>query len=272
MMKTRTMLAVAVMAGTIGSGFAYAQAGSPSGNQQGSEAPLYDPAQLPAFKGKVAQYDVTPRGDVDGLILEDGTEVHLPPHLSTQLVATVRPGDAVTIHGLKARALKLVEAMSVTQDASGHGVVVDAAPHGGFGHHGPMHGPFGPGRDGGPGDRHDITVQGMVKMQLHGPRGEVNGVLLDNGAIIHLPPPEAERLAAQLAVGKTVAARGDGSKSVLGTSVAAHALGDGTGTLKEIAPPPFGPWGHREHGPHGRPGPDGGPDAGPHGDQPPAGQ
>ena len=30
-------------------------------------------------KGKVAQYSMTPRGAVDGLILADGTEAYLPP-------------------------------------------------------------------------------------------------------------------------------------------------------------------------------------------------
>ena len=49
-------------------------------------AASYDPGQLPPIEGKVAEYSLTPRGDVDGLILADGTEVHLPPHLGTQLV------------------------------------------------------------------------------------------------------------------------------------------------------------------------------------------
>src|ERR1700710_1143748 len=60
-----------------------------------------DPSTMPEFHGKVVQYDVTPRGDVDGLILADGTEVHFPPHLGTRVVATVRPGDDVTIRGEK---------------------------------------------------------------------------------------------------------------------------------------------------------------------------
>ena len=93
----------------------------------GATAPTYDPQQLPAIKGRVAQYSLTPRGDVDGLILDDGTEVHLPPHLGAQLTATVKPGDAVTVHGLKARALPLVQAMQVTNDASGQSVT-DAGP------------------------------------------------------------------------------------------------------------------------------------------------
>jgi hypothetical protein len=45
--------------------------------------------QLPQFKGTVARHTLTPPGDVDGLLLGDGTEVHFPPHASTQLVYAV---------------------------------------------------------------------------------------------------------------------------------------------------------------------------------------
>src|SRR5580700_7718883 len=72
----------------------------------------WDASQLPETRGIVKQYTLTPRGDVDGLILNDGTEVTLPPHLTSQIVFAVRPGDAVTIRGLKARALPLIEAAS----------------------------------------------------------------------------------------------------------------------------------------------------------------
>jgi hypothetical protein len=39
--------------------------------------PVWDASQLPETKGIVKQYTLTPRGDVDGLILNDGTEVKL---------------------------------------------------------------------------------------------------------------------------------------------------------------------------------------------------
>ena len=64
-----------------------------------SQAPLFDPQQLPAQRGQVQQFTLTPRGDIDGLILVDGTEVKTPPHLSTEIVHSIRPGDTVTIHG-----------------------------------------------------------------------------------------------------------------------------------------------------------------------------
>ena len=81
--------------------------------------PLYDRQQLPAQHGQVQQFTLTPRGDIDGLILTDGTEVKTPPHLSTQVAYAIKPADTVTIHGLHAAALPLVQAVSITDDATG---------------------------------------------------------------------------------------------------------------------------------------------------------
>src|SRR6202167_2310814 len=86
---------------------------------QSQQTALYDPAQLPATKGVVKQYTLGPRGDVDGLILADGTEVKIAPYLSAETVFTVHPGDAVTIRGLKARALPLIDAAALTTDHTG---------------------------------------------------------------------------------------------------------------------------------------------------------
>jgi hypothetical protein len=190
----------------------------------------YDMAQLPEVKGTVAQYVLTPRGDVDGLILTDGTEVHLAPHLSTQLVFAVRPGDAVTIHGLKARAVPMVAAASVTNDAT-HVTVTFVGPH-----------------EDGPAE-----AQGKIKQQLHGPRGDLNGVLLEDGTVIRLPPPEASKLGDQLAVGQTVYARGIGVSNPLGHLVLARAIGPSRDQVTSIDlphPPGLGweRWGHWGHG------------------------
>lgn len=221
--------------------------------------PLYDPAQLPEIKGKVAQYLLTPRGDVDGLLLADGTEVHVQPFLSAQLVFTVKPGDAVTIHGLRAKAVPMVMAGSITNDASGATVL------------GGPHAAFGP-----------QEVSGTVKEQLHTPHGDVDGVLLSDGTIVRLPPPEATRLAADLTVGKTLYARGPGSEGPLGKVLAAEAIGvDKDHTQTIAAPHPGWMSGHRpmmgpgepgmEHGMGHGMGPDGGPDMPPP-PPPPAGK
>jgi hypothetical protein len=186
----------------------------------------YDPQQLPAIQGKVAQYSLTPRGGVDGLILEDGTQVHLPPPLGTKLVFAVKPGDAVTVRGLKARAIPMVEAMSITNDAT-KSVVADTGPAG----------PKGPRAMVQP-----LSAEGRIKAQLYGPQGEVNGVVLENGTIIRLPPPEAERLAAQLVPGQPLYVQGNGVAGPLGTVIAAQAAGPSQAQLVQLQTPrPDGP-------------------------------
>jgi hypothetical protein len=190
------------------------------------QSATFDAQQLPAIHGKIAQYSLTPRGDVDGLILDDGTEVHLPPHLGTQLVFTVKPGDQVTIHGLKAQAIAMVQAMSVTNDATGSTVTDNAAG-----------GPPGPRETG-----QSLTAQGQIKEQLHGPQGDLNGVLLADGTIVRLPPPEAQRLASQLAPGQMLYVQGDGIAGPLGKVIEAQMMGPSQTQLAQIqAPPPRGP-------------------------------
>lgn len=180
---------------------------------------IYDPGQLPATRGTVAEYSLTPRGDVDGLILTDGTEVHLPPHLGTALVYTVRPGDAVTIHGLRARAVPMVQAMSVSNDATGASVTDTGL--------------------GGPrGVEQPMTVQGRVKAQLHGPQGDMNGALLEDGTIVRLPPPEAQRLAADLSPGASLFVQGNGISGPLGRVIEARSIGPNPTRVARIAAPP----------------------------------
>jgi hypothetical protein len=194
---------------------------------QAQQAATYDPSQLPAIQGRVGQYSLTPRGDVDGLILTDGIEVHMPPHLGTQLVFAVKPGDAVTVHGLRARAIPMVQALSVTNDATGN-TVTDNGPSG----------PPGPG-----GAQQTLTAQGHIKALLHGPEGDLNGALLEDGTIVRLPPPEAQRLAADLALGAPLYAEGDGFTGPLGRVIEATSIGPNQNQLAQIAapPPPPGP-------------------------------
>jgi len=153
---------------------------------------IYDPEQLPVTQGSVAQYSLTPRGDVDGVILQDGTQVHLPPHLGGQVVQAIKTGDSVTIRGLKAQALPIVQAVSVTDDTSGQSVV-DSGP------------PATPPQPVAMGSQW-LQVQGTVREPLYGPRGETNGALLEDGTQVHLPPDQAWLLGGHLQAGRMLVA------------------------------------------------------------------
>jgi hypothetical protein len=204
---------------------AMAQAPAP---QPIAATPLYDPAQLPSFSGKVQQFTLTPRGDIDGLILTDGTEVKTPPHLSTAIAYAIRPGDAVTIHGLRAAAIPLLQATSINDHTTNRNVI-DQGP--------------GPGPEGNaPGA--DVAgmreVQGSIRMSLHGARGEINGALLTDGTVLRLPPDAAMSMTALLQPGRNVVAQGDEVLSPIGKVLDVRAIGPSRANLTPIddAPPP----------------------------------
>jgi hypothetical protein len=171
------------------------------------------------LKGTVAQYSLTPHGDIDGLILADGTEVLWPPHLSTELVFYIRPGDAVTIHGSKSKVgvTPMVDAESVTNDAT-RVTVANTGP---------------------PSPPKPLDDEGRIKAQLHSWSGTLSGVLLENGTIVRLPPPEAKRLSDSLVVGKLIHASGDGAGSSLGKVIAAREIGPDKTHLVKVQDSPY---------------------------------
>ena len=202
-----------------------AAAQSPPTAQPQNTRPIYDPDQLPAVHGVAEQFTLTPRGDVDGLILADGTEVKTPPHLSTQIAYTVKLGDAVTIHGLRAAALPLVQAVSIADDANGRVVVDNSAK--GLGGAPPPRG----------WNEQDLAeLQGHVRMALHGPQGDVNGALMDDGVVLRLPPPEAGRFATLLQNGQSLVAEGVRTTTPLGTVFDAREIGQSEAELTAIGP------------------------------------
>jgi hypothetical protein len=78
--------------------------------------------QLLETRGTVQRFTLTPIGELDGVILTDGTEVHLPPHLTTQLASAVRIGDTVAVQGYRSPSVSLVVASSITDTNTGQTV------------------------------------------------------------------------------------------------------------------------------------------------------
>ena len=217
---------------------AMAQSVAPSQPATPTPAAVFDLQQLPAFSGKLQLFTLSPRGDIDGFLLTDGTEVKLPPHLTAEIAAAVKIGDAVTVRGLRAASIPLIAASSVTNDATGV-VVVDNGPQG----HGKKDRDAG-GPKGGPGrvviEGTATDLQGRVKVALHGRKGEVNGALLEDGTVLRLPPPEALRFAVMLAPGQSIAARGALRSTPYGKVMEVRAIGASLDQLSEFQGPPPG--------------------------------
>jgi hypothetical protein len=217
---------------------AFAQnAAPPTPRDPLGQQPVYDPAQLPTYTGRVQQFTLTPRGDIDGLILADGTEVKTPPHLSTSLAYSVREGDQVSIHGLHAAALPLVQVAAITDHTTGR-TVVDTGPPRGPGPAelppGPPPPPYPPGSSAGPMPGL-VEVQGRVRMVLHGPQGDVNGVLLEDRTVLRLPPPAAMTFATLLQPDQVLVAAGIELSSALGRVMEVRQIGPSRDQLHWVA-------------------------------------
>ena len=47
-----------------------------------------------------------------------------------------------------------------------------------------------------------VTVQGRILQALHGPRGDANGAILDDGTTLKFPPPSAWQMSSLLQPGQ----------------------------------------------------------------------
>jgi len=195
----------------------------------------YDLQQLPETRGTVQHFTLTPRGDLDGFVLADGTDVHFPPHLSAQLAAAVRPGDVVSVRGYRSPSVPLVVGAAVTDSATNQTVVDQGPPPPGIG-------PPPPPPPGVPAPgAQQTSLNGKVQTPLYGPRGDLNGAVLDDDTIIRMPPPIAYQFANLLAPGQTITAQGWGLSTAYGRVIDAQAIGPTSAQLTPGAPfPPAG--------------------------------
>lgn len=199
-------------------------------------APAYDAQQLPETRGVVQRFTLTPRGELDGFLLTDGIEIHLPPHLSDQLATAVRPGDPVSVRGYRSPAAPLIVAMTVTDNSTNQTVVDQGPPPPGV-----RPSPLPPGVPS-PGAR-QISLNGRVQTSLYGPAGDLNGAVLYDGTIVRMPPREAYQFANLLAPGQMVTVQGWALDTSYGRVVDAWTVGPASAAMAAppvapLAPPP----------------------------------
>lgn len=225
---------------------ALAQQAQPTPSIPNQAPPLPPPlpsmgnGQLGSIRGTASQYLMNPDGLVDGLLLSDNTVVRFPPHLSQQLVQTVRPQDSVRIDGF-VEFQGLVRASSFT-DVNTQQSVVDTPPSA-------QNPPPAPN----PYARQPMSTSGVIKALTHAPRGEIDGAILDNGTIVHVPPPVGMQYASLFRIGATLAASGYGTANSYGRSFEATAIGPSASQMQTVAAVdtgrggPAGKHGRRRH-------------------------
>jgi hypothetical protein len=168
---------------------------SSSSAQPGKEKPQGAPrVHRTTIDGKFAHYRRSPKGDIDGIVLDDGTIARFPPHAIASDTTELQPGDSIRVEGdaKNGPSERTFIHASVTK---GNVVIVRAET--------PPPPPGGPGAGPGPhrGEKHfpngelrtfehprakltAVSHEGEVAHILLSPRGDVDGLLLKDNTHI----------------------------------------------------------------------------------------
>lgn len=180
--------------------------------------------------GAVNRYVLNPRGEVDGLLLDNGTQIKFPPHMSADLTSAVKPSDRIMAQGQR-EVPPVFTAFTITNAATGASVNESR----------PTQQPQALPPDLRGVDLKSMQADGRIAVLLHAPRGEVEGAILDEGTIIRVPPHISAQFASLLQIGNTLSARGYGSENQFGRCFETTELGATGQALTAIysaAPPP----------------------------------
>jgi len=195
-----------------------------------------DPNYLPRVNGTVDRFLVNLHGEVDGLLLADGLEVHVPPHLDAELRAAVQPGAEIGVFSVRPHGVEVISAVAI--EIGPGRLIADNGPpkkqHGGnetdatAGHRPEAKASHPP-----------ADAEGVVQRVLHGPRGEPRGILLEDGRIIRVPPHDAKERGAVMQPGARLAARGPGLTAHGVTVIDAKEVGATMASLQPVKPKPL---------------------------------
>ena len=152
-------------------------------------------------EGTVARYLVDPRGEVEGLLLVDGTQMHVTSHIASEFTKVIKPGHRIRAQGTRKSQSALFEP-EVIQNMTTEGFFrtplrVDV----------PI--PDQENRL----SMTDMKASGTIQVLLYDYMNEaVRGLLLSDGTQVRLPPDVTDELRRSLQVGQSVEAEGTGPK------------------------------------------------------------
>lgn len=178
--------------------------------------------------GKVARWLLNPNGEVDGLLLADGTQVKTAPHLSPALLQAVKLQDTVQVSGRRGEQGPVLRAETLRNTANGRSVTDEP----------PALGSVPAPRPPADGALTAMNASGRIGTLLYTGRGDVNGVLLQDGTIVRFAPHAGAALAEQLKPGASFYARGYGTRNALGQAFEATAIGSSADNAREVFAPP----------------------------------
>lgn len=182
-----------------------------------------DPDYLPSTHGVVKRFLLNLKGEADGLILADGTEVHFPPHMSADVLRAIVPGDAVTVSGVRPRGADVIAAVAIGAPSGSR--IEDRGP---AEENGERH------KSSEKPDSRPIEYHGVIVSLLHGPKGEVRGILFEDGVTVRFSKKHVPLLTDLLKPGLSIILRGGEITSAIGTVIEAFEIGTSIEALKPV--------------------------------------
>ncbi len=167
----------------------------------------------PVGEGTVRLYIIDPRGEIEGLLLTDGTQLYVTSRAADQLRRAIKPGDRISIYGLREGHETRIRPDVIRNLSTGTTFIV------------PL--------------RLDLPLQeqahlSVTEMQatgqiqvllIHPSKDLVQGFILSDGTQIRLPLDIGDGLRSSFRPGDTLTVRGNGTENEYGRSIEATAMG-----------------------------------------------
>jgi hypothetical protein len=174
-------------------------------------------------EGTVARYLVDPRGEVEGLLLTNGTQMHVTSHIATEFIKVIKPGDGIRAQGTRKSQAALFEPDVIHNMTTGTSFKTPLR----------LDLPI-------PDQENrlsmtDMRAKGTIDVLLYDYMNEtVRGMLLSDGTQVRLPPDVTEEFRRSLRVGQSLEAEGYGTENEYGRAMEALRLGFQDGKLKPL--------------------------------------
>ena len=170
------------------------------------------------------QFLINLHGEIDGMMLNQDVDVHFPHHMPWKVGALAAIGDKANMRGVRLRLADMIAGISL-ETADGKRLRDPGPPSHDERHKSKAHAAE---------YKASIDAQGIIQRPLHGPTGQVRGVLLVDGTAVRFPKHAAAALTRLTKAGASFAVRGYAVNSKCGGFIAAQKIGSSQKTLLRI--------------------------------------
>ncbi|PLZ92553.1 hypothetical protein CI593_04465 [Fischerella thermalis CCMEE 5194] len=156
--------------------------------------------------GNVERYLMNKEGLVDGLLLSNGKQIKVPPHMSQQVVNAIKPGDAVDVVGKLGNSSvygQQIEARTIMNNVTKAFVAKQPKQK--------------KAKIPKPNDFINFRINEPVRHWLVNDKGEIRSAILTSGTQVHFAKPLAKSLNKVAKTGSQIKAEGVGRKTAHGS-------------------------------------------------------